>query len=251
MRPSAWRFALPALLVFLAVPPTSAQEDKTRIAAIGDQAPNTNSLRDVRGNRRPLHDFKDKKAVVLFFAGAECPVSNLYLPEVIALEKKYRDKGAQFLSVYSSENEDLDQVAGHAYDRDTPFPVLKDSGQRLAAALRVTRVPTVVVLDGEFTIRYRGRVDDRYGSSARRPKASRDDLALALDEVLEGKRVSVAETEVDGCLLDRKPAEGKKGVTFAKDVPRSCRSTARPATGPSRPRPSRCSPTTTRSGTRG
>src|SRR5205807_2963980 len=116
---------------------------------------------------------------------------------------------------YPNEREDLDQVAAHAHDRDVPFPVLKDFGQRLADGLGVTRVPACVVLDGTFTLRYRGRVDDRYGAASRRPKATREDLAQAGEEVLAGKKVSVPETEADGCLLDRDGKEAAKaGVTY-------------------------------------
>ncbi len=195
--------------------------DAAKAAAIGDKAPNSNSLRDLRGNRRALHDFKGHKAVVIVFIGADCPISNLYLPGIIALEKKYRTKEVQFLAVYPNEQDDLEQVAGHAYDRDVPFPVLKDFGQKLADALGVTRVPTVVILDGDFTLRYRGRTDDRYAAGSRRPKATRDDLAQAIDEVLAGKKVSVPETEADGCLLDHGPKKSTKvGVTYAKDVAR-------------------------------
>ncbi len=210
------RFLAFALLLSVALP---APADDAKQAAIGDKAPNSGSLRDLRGNRRALHDFKGHKAIVLAFVGADCPISNLYLPGLVALDKKYRDKGAQFLAVYPNETEDFDQVAGHAYDRDVPFPVLKDFGQKLAGALGVTRVPTFVVLDGEFKLQYRGRIDDRYGANARREKATRDDLALALDEVLAGKKVSVAETEPDGCLLDHGGKKATKaGVTYAKDV---------------------------------
>jgi hypothetical protein len=68
-------------------------------------------------------------------------------------------------------------------------------------------------------LRYRGRVDDRYGVAGRRPRATRDDLVVALDELLAGKPVSVAETGVDGCLIDRAGiAPAKAGVTFTKDV---------------------------------
>ena len=113
-------------------------------AAIGDKVPNSNSLRDLRGNRRSLHDFKGHSAIVIAFLGADCPISNLYLPGLIELEKKYRSKQVQFLAVYANEPEDLDQVAAHASDRDVPFPVLKDFGQKLADRLGVTRVPSVV-----------------------------------------------------------------------------------------------------------
>jgi len=212
------RFLLPALILAFGASQARA-DDSPKPVALGGKVPNSNSLRDLRGNRRALHDFKSHKAIVLFFVGAECPVSNLYFPEVVALEKKYREKEVQFLAVYPNEHEDLDQIAGHAYDRDPAFPTLKDAGQRLADSLGVKRVPTVVVLDGDFSLRYRGRVDDRYGVAAKKPKAGRDDLVSALDEVIGGKKVSIAETEADGCLLDRpvKPKEATK-VTYAKDV---------------------------------
>jgi thiol-disulfide isomerase/thioredoxin len=193
--------------------------DPTKKIGLGDKVANTNSLRDLRGNRRSLHDFKNYSAIVITFLGTECPVSNLYLPGLLAVEKKYRGKKVQFLAVYPNEREDLDAVAIHSYDRDLPFPVLKDFGQKLADSLGISRVPAVVVLSGDFKLRYRGRVNDRYGVSTKRPKATREDLVEAIDEVLADKKVSVPETEADGCLLDRpatRPA--KKNVTYSKDV---------------------------------
>jgi peroxiredoxin len=194
-------------------------EEPLKAAAVGDRVPNSSSLRDLHGNRRPLHNFAGHKAVVLAFLGADCPVSNLYAPRLVELEQQYRAKGVQFLAIYANENEDLDQIAGHAHDRDIPFPVLKDFGARLATLTGVTRVPAVVVLDGEFNLRYRGRIDDRYGVASRRPKATRDDLAAALDELLAGKKVTLAETEADGCTLDRAVKQpGKTEVTYTKHV---------------------------------
>jgi hypothetical protein len=198
--------------------PTPAQEGGKPLA-VGKKVPPGSVLRDLRGNRRPLHDFKGHRALVLAFVGTECPVSNLYLPELVEMEKAYRKKQALFLAIYPNEQEDLDQIAAHAYDRDVPFPVLKDVRQKLSAVLGVTRVPTVVVLDGKHVLRYRGRVNDRYGVGSRRPRATREDLRQALDEVLAGKTVSVTETEPDGCLIARgRKGPVRAGVTYSKDV---------------------------------
>src|SRR5207247_9808780 len=93
---------------------TARAEEKP--LALGAKVPNSHSLLDLRGNRRPLHDFKDRKALVVAFVSADCPVSNLYLPELIDLEKKVRKQSVQFLAVYPNEAEDLDQIAGHACD---------------------------------------------------------------------------------------------------------------------------------------
>jgi thiol-disulfide isomerase/thioredoxin len=193
-------------------------EEKASGTALGAKVGNTGSLRDLRGNSRALDSFKDNKVLVLAFLGVDCPVSNLYAPVLVELEKKYRGKQVQFLAIYPNEGEDLERISQHSYDRDLPFPVLKDVGQKLAAAVGATRVPTVAVLDAGFVLCYRGRVDDQYGVAARKQKPTRNDLAEAIEEVLAGKKVSVAETEADGCLLDRGSKTARKGVTYAKEI---------------------------------
>jgi mono/diheme cytochrome c family protein len=213
--------------------PSRAGAESAKPLAVGAKVPNSHALRDLRGNGRALHSFKGNRALVLVFLGAECPLSNLYLPGLLETEKHYRPRKVQFLAVYPNEHEDLDQVAAHARDRDIPFPVLKDYGQRLSNTLGVARVPSVVVLDGGFALRYRGRVNDRYGVSFRRQKATRQDLASALDDVLAGKPVSVPETEADGCVLERAEKQPPRtDVTYAKQVARilqrRCQSCHRP-----------------------
>ncbi len=201
-----------------------AAEPTKSAAALGDKIANSDSLRDLRGNRRALLDFKDHSAVVVVFLGADCPVSNLYGPTLLELEKVKVLRQGRAVPRRVSERAGrpgTTRRCNTAHDRDLPFPILKDFGQKLATSLGVKRVPTVVVLDGEFVLRYRGRIDDRYGVSARREKATRNDLAEAIDEVIAKKKVSVAETEADGCLIDRtskKPT--KTEITYAKHVAR-------------------------------
>ncbi len=222
-----------ALTATAGLAPAPAAADDQPPLALGAKVKGTGSLRDLRGSSRPLHSFTGRRALVLAFLGAECPISNVYMPSLLELEKKYRPAQVQFLAIYPNAGDDLDRAAAHAYDHDVPFPVLSDAGQRLADALGVRRVPTVVVLDGDYVLRYRGRVDDRYGVGFRRPKATRADLAEALDELLAGRKVSVPETEADGCLVAR-AAKGpaRKGVTYSKDVARilqkNCQACHRP-----------------------
>ncbi len=196
-------------------------EESTGVTSIGAKLPNSHSLRDLRGSTRQLQGFKDHKAIVLVFLGSDCPVSKLYLPAIIELESKYRGKNVQFLAVYPNELEDMDQVAASAHEMNIPFLVLRDAGQKMAALAGVTRVPTMVLLDGDFKLQYRGRFDDRYTAAARRQQPGRADLACAIDEVLAGKPVSVAETEVDGCLVGKarkQPIE--KEITYSREVSR-------------------------------
>jgi hypothetical protein len=204
---------------FVLVPSTTSAGETVKPVALGAKVPNSNSLRDLRGGKRPLDGFAGNKAVVLCFLGADCPVSNLYIPGLVELEKKFRGQKVQFVAVYANEPEDFDTVAGHAADRDLPFLAVKDFGQKLADAVGVTRVPAVAVLDGDLALRYRGRVDDQYTAGSKKQKPTRADFTEALEEVLAGKKVSVAETETDGCLIARTARRSeKKDVTFAKHI---------------------------------
>lgn len=213
------RILICALAMIASIGSAAQAEEPLKPAAIGDKIANSGSLRDLRGGNRPLHGLGGHKAIVLAFLGADCPVSNLYVPSLIELEKRFRGKQVQFVAVYPNEPEDLDRIAQHVSDRDIPFLCVKDFGQRLAMSIGVTRVPSIAVLDGDFILRYRGRLDDRYGAATRRQKATRDDVAEAVEETLAQKKVSIAETEVDGCLISRNNKTARKtDVTFAKHV---------------------------------
>src|SRR5262249_61947708 len=65
----------------------------------------------------------------------------------------------------------------------------------------------------------RGRIDDQFGYRPRRDEPTTHELADALDDVLAGKAVRVAVTEVEGCLISRTVQTRKDGtVTFTKDI---------------------------------
>jgi peroxiredoxin len=179
------------------------------------------SLSDVHRRPRSLADYKDKKAFVVVFVGAECPLANLYLQSLIELEKEYGPKSVQFLLIDSNSQDSFVAVAAHALERNVPFPVLKDFDQEAADSFGAKRTPEAFLLDANRVIRYHGRIDDQYGIVARRERPTRRDLKQAIDELLAGKPVSTAETEVSGCVIGRagKPrVEGK--VTYTKEVSR-------------------------------
>ncbi|MBX9789651.1 MAG: redoxin domain-containing protein [Pirellulales bacterium] len=169
------------------------------------------SLRDILGRQRIVAEFDRCQALVLCFLGTDCPLANRLVPGVLKLAQRYSGQPVQFLAIYPHEHETIDLVAAHAADYELPFPVLKDVGQKLADALDVKRTPTFCVLDHDLELRYRGRFSDQCSvGGGRRPAASREDLASAIDDVLAGNDVRLAETPVDGCLLDRALADADR-----------------------------------------
>jgi len=77
-----------------------------------------------------------------------------------------------------------------------------DGSLSLAKACGVISTPEVVVLDAASRVVYRGRIDDRFWAPGReRAQATRADLRVALDEILAGQPVSLAQTPAVGCAL--------------------------------------------------
>jgi hypothetical protein len=70
-------------------------------------------------------------------------------------------------------------------------------------------------------LRYRGRIDDQHMVGSNRDKPTSRDLALALDELLDGKPISNHETEVAGCPIERsRKTHNEAEPTYARDVAR-------------------------------
>lgn len=179
------------------------------------------TLKDYRGKSHALDDFKDRKLVVLAFLGTDCPLAKLYAPRLAALDREFAARGVAFLGVNANSQDGVVAIAAHARQHQIAFPVLKDLDNRLADAVGAVRTPEVFVLDGERTVRYRGRIDDQYGIGFARDKPSRADLKIALEELLAGKAVSKAETTPQGCLIGRatKPRSDAK-ITYSKEIAR-------------------------------
>jgi len=174
---------------------------------------------DIRYLPRTLDDFGGKKAFVLVFTNTSCPVARRYLPVLQTLADGYRDTEVQFLALNAAEEDSIVAMATQAVQHDMRFPFVKDQGGSCARALGVRRTPEAVVLDGECRLRYRGRIDDQNRLGGVRSAPTRRDLKEALDAVLAGRKVAIAETEVDGCPITFPQPRKPRAVTFVAVAP--------------------------------
>lgn len=198
-----------ALISLLLAPPVSA-------ASVADF-----KLVDADGKPWSLHAKKHKATVVVFLA-AECPMSSGYLPALAEHSKKYGEKGVQVVGVFPDADATPKQLAAHAKEYKLPFTLLWDESHAAVKAFGAKTTPEAFVLDDSFTVRYRGRIDDGFSARLKaKPGTARQDLTIALDELLAGKPVSVAETKAFGCPIGepaKKAVVVGPAVTFHKDV---------------------------------
>jgi peroxiredoxin len=196
-----------------------ADEPAPSKAKLGKQIPNLTFVDD-KGKSWALHDLKDQKAVVIVFMSFECPVSNGYCPTLIDMVKEFGAHGVTFVGLTVNEDDSREHVAKQAKEFDANFPVFKDEKLRAAQALEADFTPECFVLDGDFTLRYRGRIDDRYAERLQHQPITRHDLSQALGELLSGRPVATPATRAMGCMIPRieQPLAKTGPVTYHRDV---------------------------------
>ncbi|GIW92142.1 MAG: thiol-disulfide isomerase [Pirellulaceae bacterium] len=179
------------------------------------------ALRDYRGKLYTLDDFRDYPVLVIAFVGVECPLAKLYAARLSQLESQYRDRGVAFVGVDANVQDSLAELAAFARRQQIEFPLLKDADQELADRLGAERTPEVFLLDKERRVRYRGRIDDQYGISVVRARPEKPLLQQAIEEVLQGKPVSVPYDPAVGCIIGRhrRPDESSP-VTYSRQIAR-------------------------------
>jgi peroxiredoxin len=177
------------------------------------------TLRDAAGKSHSLGDSSDKQTVVIAFLGTECPLATLYAPRLVQLAERFEKRGVAFIGINANQQDSLSELAQYGKQHEIKFPLLKDVGNVVADALGAVRTPEVFVLDSDRKIRYHGRIDDQYLVGRQRKKATREDLALALEDVLSGRQVATPETDAPGCLIGRvHKASGDTQVTYTKHI---------------------------------
>jgi hypothetical protein len=131
------------------------------------------------------------RALVLFFAASDCPISNRYVPEIQRLTKQFEPLGVRIWFVYPNPSDDAKTVRAH----DAEFAIDANTALDPEAAVFVPQ-------DGQLREVYRGRIDDRYiNLGTERPQATRHDLEEAIRAVLAGKLVPQPGGPPTGCSI--------------------------------------------------
>lgn len=178
-------------------------------------------LKDFRGKNHKLTDYAQSKVIVIAFLGTECPLAKLYTVRLNELAAKYQEQGVQFLGIDANRQDSITEIAAYARQHNIKFPILKDAGNKVADQFLAVRTPEIFVLDAQRVVRYWGRIDDQYGVGYIRNEPTRNDLELAITELLAGHAVSVETTVAPGCHIGRvKDAQESSSITYSKQVSR-------------------------------
>ena len=108
-------------------------------------------------------------------------------------------KASNFYGINSNKAELSPEVAEHAKTNGLGFPILKDEGHKIADRFDAKVTPEAYVISAAGELVYHGQVDNKQDESS----VTQTGLKDALDAVLAGKPVPVAQTRAFGCGIKR------------------------------------------------
>lgn len=161
------------------------------------------TLPDVSGKPHSLYEFKEKKAVAVIFIATQCPYSNAFNGVMAKLAHEYAGRGVAFVGINANKTEPAAEVATHARTHGLDFLVLKDEGNVIADRLGASVTPEVFLLDSTWTLRYHGALGNSRQPTTKAEQATDAELRPALESVLAGQPVAIAETKAFGCTIKR------------------------------------------------
>lgn len=212
-----------AFLVCICAPHHLLAADPLRL---GDRAPNF-ELPGIDGKTYTLGDFSDARVLVICFTCNHCPTAQVYEPDIKKFVGEYAPKGVTLVAISSNSPEGLrpdelgwadlgdtyEDMKVHAERHGFNFRYLYDGDtQEAAAAYDAKATPHFFVFDAERKLRYRGGFTDKEDPA----EATQQHLRNAVDAVLAGAEVPVAESRAWGCSIKWKSKAPSVAAWHAK-----------------------------------
>ena len=163
-------------------------------------------LKNIDGNMVSLADYKDAKGYIVIFTCNTCPYAVQYEDRIIALDKKYADKGYPVIAIMPNNPEvqpgdSMDAMKARAASKGFSFPYLMDEGQNIYPQYGATKTPHVYLLEKTKkgnVVRYIGAIDDNYKDPA---AVNTKYVEEAVDALLGGNDVPETKTRAIGCSI--------------------------------------------------
>ncbi len=178
---------------------------------IGASAPPFD-LPGVDDKKYTLDDFKDAKVLAVIFTCNHCPTAQAYEPRIKELTASYPPNEVAVVAIstndpqaitpdelgYTDLSDSFAEMKIRANDQQFKFPYLYDGDtEKVGRAYGPLATPHVFVFDAERKLRYKGRIDN--SEDPRNVKTH--DTRNAIDAILAGRPVEVAQTRVFGCSI--------------------------------------------------
>ncbi len=196
-------FASVALMASLAF--TSG--DPVEPLVIGSSLPKAGQkMKDVSGKEVSIKEVSRENGVLVMFSCNTCPYVVKNQDRTVAIGE-YAQKNKLGVIVlnsnegYRGEDDSYEAMASYAKDQKYKWSYVVDKNHEMADAFGAKRTPEIFLFDKNLKLVYHGAIDDNPSDAT---AVGRHHLKEAINELLEGKDISVKESKSVGCTIKRK-----------------------------------------------
>lgn len=151
---------------------------------------------------RPVAGGLDASVAAWVFVSEDCPIARAYMPEIESIAQDFRGRGVCVLVVHVDPQITPARASAHARQYGVSAPVVVDCDHRLVRHCGATVTPEAAVFDSSGSLRYLGRIDDRFPALGSRRAPTTSELRDALEAVLSEEDPDVARAPSVGCLIE-------------------------------------------------
>jgi peroxiredoxin len=177
---------------------------------LGSPAPDFN-LMSTNGVRHSLRDFRNARALVVVFMCNHCPYVKAVRERINRLAAEGAEHGVQVVGVNSNDairypDDSFEAMRKEVEEQSYSFPYLWDETQSVAKAYGAVCTPDFFVYKNEtrhkdpveFTLKYRGRLDDNWKDES---AVKTRDLRDAIAEILADREPNPDQIPSMGCSI--------------------------------------------------
>ncbi len=169
---------------------------------LGSPAPMADvKMKGVDGKSVSVADVQGEQGTLVVFSCNACPWVKAWEDRIAELGNTYKKKGVGVLVINSNDpaknaEDGYDVMQTRALEKGFRFPYVVDESSDVARAFGATRTPEAFLFDADGKLVYHGAIDD----NAKEPDMVKEKyLRDALEAVVNGHEVPVAETKALGC----------------------------------------------------
>jgi peroxiredoxin len=195
-----------SVLIVLSFLVLNIQAQKLVSVPIGSKAPLLESkMLSVSRDSISVKDAMKKNGVLIIFSCNTCPyvIKNQQRNNAIAEHALKNDLGVIIINSNEALRQSEDSYKSmqiYAKQQKYNWHYTVDDNSVIADAYGATRTPEVFLLNATGNIMYKGAIDDNPSDAE---NVTRQHLKLAIDEMVNNKKIAVKESKSVGCSIKR------------------------------------------------
>lgn len=163
-------------------------------------------MKNINGKVVSIKDVVGKNGVLVMFSCNTCPwvIKNQSRTNAISEYAKKKNVGVIVINSNETQRDDVDsfeEMLKYSENQKYSWPYVIDADSKVADAYGATKTPEIFLFNSKNKLVYKGAIDDNPGDVK---GVKREHLKSAIDEMIEGKDVTVKESRSMGCSIKRK-----------------------------------------------